>query len=1021
MKKVILQTLVLVWTSTLFAAPLGSSFTYQGRLDAGGNPANGLYEMQFTLFDALTNGNQVGLSVTVAPVTVTNGIFTAPLDFGPGAFDGGGRWLEISVNLYGSEMPPVMLSPRQPISATPYALFANSAGGLMSFADAPLDLKVGGRTALRLALGPDDGFLGYSLNIAGGSRQEISPFTRHSIIAAGDANRIEGGDYVTISGGSGITVQSNASFVVVSGGANHNIGPGADYSVIAGGEDNHIGFAAQYSSIGGGTFNRVEGSFGTIGGGSINVIDVNSEFNTIAGGYFSRIGTNASYSSIGGGYDNDVFDNARQATIAGGAGNRIGLNAAAGTIGGGENNFILENSLFNTIGGGVSGIISTNSHYGTIGGGYLNRITENAQYATVPGGRANEARDYGLAAGYNAKARHSGAFVWADATGPEFASTTSNQFNVRASGGVRFVTGGAGITVDNEPVLAGKVKSTQIADGVVRAVHLEDGAALAEILDDDGPLSGLNADLLDGLHASAFWQLGGNASTIPGTHFVGTTDNRPLDLRVNNQRALRLEPTASNDTVNVIGGSVRNFVAAGVIGATIGGGGASSIFLGLYTNSVAGDFGTIAGGLANRIHTAASFGAIAGGENNAIGTNSSWSAVVGGRDNVIGTNAEYSFVAGGLANNIAGDSKYGSISGGAANRIERGSWSAVIAGGSENIIATNSSQGTIPGGSQNEIGANSGASTVGGGVRNHIAPNCPESTIAGGIFNDIGTNSIGVTISGGHDNNVQGSSSFSTIAGGFANGIGTNAPHSAIGGGTNNIIAANCNASTIGGGFGNGIGTNSSACTVGGGTNNTIAANARFATIPGGQDNFATNNAFAAGTRAKAIHSGAFVWGDSTDADISSTNANSVTIRASGGYRLFSNTNLNAGVFLAPSNTSWSIISDRNAKKNFKPLDSEAVLEKLARVPVQRWNYRWESDDAVAHLGPMAQDFKAAFYPGRDDTSITTQEIDGVALAAIQGLNQKLQQELSRRDAENADLKRRLEALEKMLEQRRID
>jgi hypothetical protein len=65
-------------------------------------------------------------------------------------------------------------------------------------------------------------------------------------------------------------------------------------------------------------------------------------------------------------------------------------------------------------------------------------------------------------------------------------------------------------------------------------------------------------------------------------------------------------------------------------------------------------------------------------------------------------------------------------------------------------------------------------------------------------------------------------------------------------------------------------------------------------------------------------------------------------------------------------------------------------LDKLAAIPVQEWNYKWERDDATPNLGPMAQDFKAAFYPGRDDKSITTLEFDGVELAAIQGLNQKL-------------------------------
>jgi hypothetical protein len=79
---------------------------------------------------------------------------------------------------------------------------------------------------------------------------------------------------------------------------------------------------------------------------------------------------------------------------------------------------------------------------------------------------------------------------------------------------------------------------------------------------------------------------------------------------------------------------------------------------------------------------------------------------------------------------------------------------------------------------------------------------------------------------------------------------------------------------------------------------------------------------------------------------------------------------------------------------------------------VQSWNYKWEADTNTPHLGPMAQDFKAAFYPGRDDKSISTLEFDGVELAAIQGLNQKLTEELKRRDAENAELKSRLSALE---------
>ena len=140
----------------------------------------------------------------------------------------------------------------------------------------------------------------------------------------------------------------------------------------------------------------------------------------------------------------------------------------------------------------------------------------------------------------------------------------------------------------------------------------------------------------------------------------------------------------------------------------------------------------------------------------------------------------------------------------------------------------------------------------------------------------------------------------------------------------------------------------------------------------------------------------------------------SVTFRASGGYRLYTGTG-SAGAQLCAGQTSWSTISDQNAKKNFQPVNGEAVLEKLAAIPVEQWNYKWEADTNTPHIGPMAQDFKAAFYPGRDDKSISTLEFDGVELAAIQGLNQKLEdrQSQGRRDC---SLKQSVAELKKLVQ-----
>jgi len=104
-----------------------TAFTYQGRLQEGAQPADGSYDLQFSLADACSNGNCVATSLTCAAVPVSNGLFAVTLDFGGGIFDGSPRWLEVGVRTNGSSDPYTLLSPRQAITAAPYAMFA---GGL---------------------------------------------------------------------------------------------------------------------------------------------------------------------------------------------------------------------------------------------------------------------------------------------------------------------------------------------------------------------------------------------------------------------------------------------------------------------------------------------------------------------------------------------------------------------------------------------------------------------------------------------------------------------------------------------------------------------------------------------------------------------------------------------------------------------------------------------------------------------------------------------------------------------------
>src|SRR5262249_45389864 len=106
--------------------PLGTAFTYQGRLTDGGGPASGVYDLQFTLFSAETEGTQVGPILTSAGRVVTDGLFPVPLDFGSSAFAGNARWLEIAVRP-GSGGAFTSLAPRQALTATPNALWSRTA------------------------------------------------------------------------------------------------------------------------------------------------------------------------------------------------------------------------------------------------------------------------------------------------------------------------------------------------------------------------------------------------------------------------------------------------------------------------------------------------------------------------------------------------------------------------------------------------------------------------------------------------------------------------------------------------------------------------------------------------------------------------------------------------------------------------------------------------------------------------------------------------------------------------------
>jgi len=173
-------------------------------------------------------------------------------------------------------------------------------------------------------------------------------------------------------------------------------------------------------------------------------------------------------------------------------------------------------------------------------------------------------------------------------------------------------------------------------------------------------------------------------------------------------------------------------------------------------------------------------------------------------------------------------------------------------------------------------------------------------------------------------------------------------------------------------------------------------ANGNFGVAIGLQNRAAGQFSVALGKNAWADHPGSIVLGDgcasfSSDAVYSTAN-NQFVARGCGGIKMYTSQNLSSGVEVAAGGGSWSSISDRAKKENFESVDPVSVLEKVAALPVSTWNYKTQ-DPSIRHIGPTAQDFRAAFGLGENDITINTVDADGAALAAIQGLHILLQQQ----------------------------
>jgi hypothetical protein len=216
---------------------------------------------------------------------------------------------------------------------------------------------------------------------------------------------------------------------------------------------------------------------------------------------------------------------------------------------------------------------------------------------------------------------------------------------------------------------------------------------------------------------------------------------------------------------------------------------------------------------------------------------------------------------------------------------------------------------------------------------------------------------------------------------------------------------------------------------VGGGANNAAGL---YATVPGGFGNIATGEfSFAGGSSAQATDTNSFVWSGWSSGDGAPSNGPyQFYIGADHGFSVDYHTqqadlkgtrffyigdlstgntiNVWNGAVLTDGGT-WTNASDRALKDDFTAIDAQAVLAKVAQLPIDEWRYKTEAGQR--HIGPVAQDFYAAFGLGADDRHITTVDEGGVALAAIKGLYEQLQV----RDQEVAALRAELDAIKAAL------
>jgi hypothetical protein len=314
-------------------------------------------------------------------------------------------------------------------------------------------------------------------------------------------------------------------------------------------------------------------------------------------------------------------------------------------------------------------------------------------------------------------------------------------------------------------------------------------------------------------------------------------------------------------------------------------------------------------------------------------------------------------------------------------------------------------------------------SNLGAGTRLHWYPK--KAAFRAGYVNGTQWDDVKIgfySFAGGYNNTASGA--YSTSMG--VNSIASGANSVAMGNastcnGTSAIsMGSSCAADghysvALGRGI---IASDSAAIGIGYHSNATGKFSLAFGAYTTASGNYSTTMGYYANSNGKK---GSFVYADNSSATPTySTADNQFVVRASGGFMLYSNTGLTAGVSLPAGGGSWASVSDKNKKENFKNVDGDEILKGIEILEVSSWNYKTQSTK-IRHIGPMAQDLYQLFNFGESDTTITSIDIDGINLIALKTLALKTK-ELKKSADELEQFKIKIEKLEKekMLLEKRI-